>query len=91
MQYVEVTIEEAMKMCDRNTQVLVAVQNLRDTDVNMVFVPKKKDEYAGVFEDIKTAASLKDDFVKQLRLFTEIQDIRNIRPKGLQKTVLLRE
>lgn len=91
MQYVEVTIEEAMEMCDKNTKVLVAIQNLKDTDVDIVFVPKKKDEYAGVFEDIKTAASLKDDFVQQLKLFTEKQDIRNIRAKGLQKIVLLKE
>jgi len=31
------------------------------------------------------------DFINQLKLFTKKQDIRNIRPYGIQKTVLLRE
>lgn len=44
-----------------------------------------------IFEDVKRVASLCDDFVKQLRLFTEKQDIRNIKPYGIQRTVLLKE
>ena len=44
-----------------------------------------------MFEDVKTAASLCNDFVRQLNLFTERQDIRNIKPQGFQKIVLLRE
>jgi len=45
-----------------------------------------------MFEDIKTAVSFYDDFIKQLRLFTEKQeDIYNIQARGLQKTVMLKE
>ncbi len=91
MRYIEMTIEEARKKCDKNTKVLVAVQNLEEEDIDIIFVPKRRNEYEQIFEDVKTVASLCDDFVKQLNLFTERQDIRNIKPIGFQKTVLLRE
>ena len=79
MRYIEMTIEEARK-CDKNTKVLVAVQNLEEEDIDIIFVPKRRNEYEQIFEDVKTVASLCDDFVKQLNLFTERQDIRNIKP-----------
>lgn len=94
MKYIEVTemtVEEAFKKCNKHTKVLVATQDLTDEDVDVTFVTKKRNEYNEVFEDVKTAASLCDDFVKQLKLFTEKQDIKNIQPYGLQKTVLLKQ
>ena len=90
-QYVEMTVEEAIRKCKKNAKILVATQDLADNNVDIIFVPKKQHEYDEVFEDVKTVASLCDDFVKQLKLFTEKQDIRNIRPYGLQRIVLLRE
>lgn len=91
MQYVEMTIEEAMKRCKKNAKILVATQDLADDNVDIIFVPKRENEYSEVFEDVKTVASLCDNFISQLKLFTEKQDIRNIRPYGIQRTVLLRE
>ena len=91
MQYVEMTIEEAMKRCKKNAKILVATQDLTEENVDIIFVHKRENEYKEVFEDVKTVASLCDDFVKQLKLFTEKQDIRDIKPYGIQKTVLLRE
>lgn len=91
MRYIEMTIEEAMKRCNKNAKVLVAIQDLEDDDCNVVFVKKKRGEYEAIFEDIKTAVSASDDFVKQLKLFTEKQNIFNIEPRGLQKTILLKE
>ena len=79
MRYIEMTVEEAMRKCNKNTKVLVAVQNLEEDDIDVIFIPKRREEYGKVFEDIKTAASFNDDFVEQLKLFTEIQDIYNIR------------
>lgn len=91
MCYVEMTVEEAMKKCKKNTKILVAVQDLANINSDIVFVQKKENEYTEVFKDVKMAASIYDNFVKQLRLFTEKQDIKNIRPYGIQKIVLLRE
>ena len=91
MKYVELTIEEAMQRCDKNAKVLVAIQDLKDTKANVSFVKKERKEYPEIIEDIQTATSLCDDFVKQLKLFSEKQDIHNIKPKGIQKIVLLKE
>ena len=91
MKYVEISIEEAIKRCKKNTKVLVAVQDLEDDNVDIVFVQKGRSEYQTIFEDVKTVASACDDFVKQLRLFTEKQNICNIEPRGFQKIILLKE
>ena len=91
MKYVEVSIEEAMKRCKKNAKVLVAVQDLEDDNIDVVFVQKGRNEYQSMFEDVKTVASACDDFVKQLRLFTEKQNIYNIEPRGIQKIILLKE
>lgn len=42
MQYVEMTIEEAMKHCNKKKKVLVAVQDLEDNDTDIIFVQKRK-------------------------------------------------
>ena len=91
MRYVEMTTEEAMKRCNTNKKVLVAIQDLEDANVDTVFVQKERSEYQSMFEDVKTVASACDDFVKHLRLFTEKQNIFNIEPRGIQKIVLLKE
>ena len=91
MRYVEMTIEEAMKRCNKNKKVLVAVQDLEDDNADVVFVQKGRSEYQSGFEDVQTVASACDDFVKQLRLFTEKQNIFNIEPRGIQKIILLKE
>ena len=51
----------------------------------------KKEKNDRIYEDVKTVATIFDDFVKQLKCFTEKQDIYNIRPVGHQKIILLRE
>lgn len=90
--YVEMTIEEAMKKCNKNTKVLVAIQDLEKDNEEIIFVSKKRREYKSIFEDAKTVLSVCDDFMKELNVFTEKQpDIYNIRPCGLQKIILLKE
>lgn len=91
MQYVEMPIEEAIKKCKKNAKILVATQDLADNDTEIIFVQKRGSDYKEVFEDVKTVASLSDDLVKQLKLFTEKQDIMNIRPYGIQRIIILRE
>lgn len=91
MRYIEMSLDEAIKNCKKSARILVAEQDLNDQDVDIVFVQRKGKDCADVFEDIKTVASMSDDLVHKLDLFTEKQDIRNIRPYGIQRTVLLRE
>ena len=91
MQYIEMTVKEAKKRCRKNAKILVAIQDLKDDNVDMIFVQKRRNEYEKLFEDVKTVAGIYNDFLNQLNLFTEKQDIKNIKPYGIQKTVLLRE
>ena len=91
MIYIEMTVEEAIKICNKNATVLVAVHDLEDDNADIVFAKKRRNEYDCLFKDAATIASLCDDFMKQLNIFTEKQDIMNIMPKGLQKTIILRE
>ena len=91
MRYVEVSIEEAMKRCKKNTKVLVAEQDLENDDCEITFVLRGRSEYDSIFSNIKTASELTDDFIKQLRLYTEKQDVANIQPHGIQKIVLIKE
>ena len=92
MKYVEMTVEQALKVCNKNDKVLVAVHDLQDEHVDsLMFLKKRKEEYNTIFEDVQTVASMCDDLVKQLRLFTEKQNIYNIRPCGVEKIILLKE
>lgn len=88
--YVEISIEEAMKRCKKNAKVLVAEQYLESEDCNVIFVKKEKKDYDKLFSGVQTAATLSDELMEQLRLFTERQEIPNIRPVGVQKIVLIK-
>ncbi len=89
--FIEMTVEEAMKLCGKNAKVLVAVKNLEnEEDTENVFVKKTKKDYDELFQDAKTVAALFDDFFKQLQLYNVKQDIYNVKSKGIQKTILLR-
>ena len=90
MRYVEMSIEDAMVLCGKSAKVLVAVQSLEDEKSEAIFEQKRKEEYEQIFSDIQTVASCMDDFVKQLRCFTEKQNVHDIKPIGVQKIVLLK-
>lgn len=89
MKLVEMTVEDAMQLCGKQGKVLVAVQDLEEDNVDVEFIPKKREDYGQLFSDVETVASICDDFVKQLRCFTHKQDLKNIKPIGVQKIVLI--
>lgn len=89
MKYVKMTLEDAIKRCNKHTKVLVAIQDLEEDNIDIVFSLKRREEYKKLFEDVKIASYLNDEFIKQLNLFTEMQNIYDIKPKGFQKIVLL--
>lgn len=90
MQLVEMTVDEALKLCGKQGKVLVAIHNLEEEDCNTGFVIKRKEEYEKLFEDVQTVASSMDDLVRQLRCYTCKQNILDIKPIGVQKIVLLK-
>ena len=92
MQYVEMTTEEAIEMLKKSKgkKVLVAVQDLK-MEEPALFYPKAKSDCLLMIREAETIASACDDFVRQLRLFSEKQrDLINVIPEGLQKTILLK-
>lgn len=91
MKYIEMTVEEAMRYCDKNDKVLVAIHDLENEDMDVMFVQKRRNDYRDIFRDAKTISSMCDSLIKELSIFTEKQDLANIQPKGLHKIVLLKE
>lgn len=92
MNYVEMTTDEAIEVLrkSKGKKVLVAIKDL-ENDEDAVFYQKLKSDCEIMIKEAQTISSLCDDFVKQLRIFTEKQkDLRNIRMVGMQKTILLK-
>lgn len=54
-----------------------------------MFAPKYREEDHNIVQDIKTVTTLNDDFMGELSLFIEKQDIFNVHPRGILKTILL--
>lgn len=93
MTYIEMSIDEANEYCKKNkcATVLVAVQDL-EKEESPIFVRRNKFECERIIRDAETIARVYDEFVNQLRVFTEKQaDIKYIDPHGLLSTILLKE
>ncbi len=91
MRYIEMTVEDAMKYCNKTDKVLVAIQDLEKEDADVVFIQKRRKDYGDIFNDAKTISSMCDNLIKELSVFTEKQDLSNVQPKGFHKIVLLQE
>lgn len=93
MKYVEMTVDEAIEVLQRSKgkRVMVAIRDL-ENDEPALFCPRLKTECETMLYKAETIASACDEFVKQLRLYTEKQkDIVNIRHLGYQQIILLKE
>jgi hypothetical protein len=93
MNYVEMTTEEAIELLrkSKGKKVLVAIKNL-ESDDDAILCQKFKSDCEVIIQEAQTVSSICDDFVKKLDVFTEKQrDLFNIKPKGLKKTILLKE
>ncbi len=92
MEYVMMTVEEAKKYAKKDAIVLVASQDLASQDCNIGFEKKKFGECADIIGSAKTIANICDEFVNQLRVFSDIQrDPINYEPVGYLNTILFRE
>lgn len=90
MRYVEMTIDEAVKYC-KGKKVLVAEQDLEKDEV-VEFHRKTYQECTEIIKESETIAKICDDFINQLRVFSEKQkDLVNIRPIGKMSTILVRD
>lgn len=89
---VEVTIEDALKLCKGNTQqkVLVAVMDLEDQCGGIAsFHAKDKTECKRIIRESETVAEMRDEIVNGLQCFSEKQDLKRIEPRGISHTILI--
>lgn len=95
MHYIEMTIEEANEYYKGTSgkTVLVAVQDLEKREEQVLsFTKKNRSECENILMEAETIVRVCDDFVNQLRAFTEKQpNVRDIIPKGRLSTILLKE
>lgn len=90
MKYVEMSIDEAVKYC-KGKKVLVAIRDLENDEISS-FAAKSSEECKLIIENSETVIRVCDDFINQLRAFSEKQkDIRNIRPVGMMSTFLIHD
>lgn len=91
MRYILMDIDEAVKYC-KGKKVLVAEQDLENENEVIGFERKTFQECKEIIERSETIAKICDDFLNQLRVFSEKQDdIMNIRSIGKMSTILVHD
>ena len=91
MNYIMMTVEEAKKYAKKDAIVLVATQDLASQDCNIGFVKKRFGECTDIIGSAKTIANICDEFVNQLKVFSDIQiDPINYESTGYLNTILFR-
>lgn len=91
MEYVIMSLEEAMKVAKKDAIVLVSRQDLQDPDCNVGFKKKRFCECHSMLEEAATIAKVCDDFANQLRVFSEHQkNALNYEPVGKLSTILIK-
>ena len=80
-----------MKSFYKGKKVLVAEQDLENNEV-VGFERKTFQECKDIIERSETIAKICDDFLNQLRVFSEKQlDLMNIKPIGTMSTILVHD
>ena len=89
MNYIEMSIDDAMKVLGETGIVLVATQDLEHKEEVLSFVKRTKAECKELIKDAQTIINQCDDFVRELDLFTQKQkDLEHICPVG-KKIIIL--
>ena len=86
-EYVIMSLEEAKNVAKKDAVILVAKQDLENTDCNIGFKKKKFGECHNILEQAALIAKVCDDFAAQLRVFSDIQvDV----PTGTLHTIMFK-
>ena len=89
MNYIEINMNDAMKVLGETGIILVAIKNLEHEDEVLSFVKKKRAECKELIKSAKTIIKQCDDFVREMDLFTTKQDdIFHIKPEGKEIIIL---
>jgi uncharacterized radical SAM superfamily Fe-S cluster-containing enzyme len=91
-EYMIMTAEEAIAWIrsSKSEHILISTVNLEEKNIPEIMKKIKKIEGEKLVLSAKTITAIRDEFVNQLNLYSEIQsDIFNIKPKGLRKIILI--
>ena len=89
MNYIEMSIDDAVKVLGETGMVLIAIQDLEHKKEALSFVKKAKSECKELLTNAKTIIKQCDDFVREMDLFTTKQDdIFHIKPEGKEIIIL---
>ena len=85
------TNEDAMQYLENHKDcvVMFADDNLED-ERPVMFIRKRKDECYPIVEKAASIATVLDDFIAQVNLYTEKQDLPDIKPQGRREIIMLR-
>ena len=91
-EYVEMTIEQALKLNNGNTnaKVMVAMNNLEKDEV-VSFARKTKRECEEIIKQAQTIAHDCDDFMNSLYCYSVKQNLKEIKPIGVVSTILIKK
>ena len=91
-EYVEMTIEQALKLNNGNTnaKVMVSMNNLEKNEVAS-FVKKTKRECEEIIKRAQTIAHDCDDFMNSLYCYSVKQNLKEIKPIGVVSTILIKK
>lgn len=93
MQYVEMSIEEALKIFkgDVSKTVLVAVKDLEKDDDIQSFKKVGVSRCKRIIKSSSTIIGIDDDLLKQLLLYSRKQNIQSIKPIGIMTRIVYKE
>lgn len=91
IRYIEFTIEETERFLKslKTDKFLVAVQNLEDENDIQKFSKKLKSDCLKTIKESETIAKSFGEITDCLNLFSESQDLKNIKPKGILSIILI--
>ena len=90
MEYVIMSLEEAKKVAKKDAVVLVCKQDLEKDDCNIGFTKTRFCECSNILEEAATVAKVCDDFMNQLRVFSEVQtNVIDYDKRGSLNTILI--
>lgn len=93
MQYVEMNIEEALKIFkgDVSKTVLVAVKDLEKDDDIQSFEKVGVSRCKRIIKSSSTIIGIDDDLIRQLLLYSSKQNIQSIKPIGTMTRIVYKE
>ncbi len=89
-EYVEMTIEQALRLNNGNTnvKVLVAISDMEKNESDS-FVRKTKSECDEIIKKAQTIAHDCADFMNSLHCYSAKQNLKEIKPIGIVSTILI--